>query len=197
MVNGLSMLILGLILALDMSQEPAPAKAKAKRVWTNEGEAPAAAGSGCLAEKTPFFSSVGWPNGPQTKFSVDERRALEYVATISFLGNLSCRSTLDRPCTLDELVKTVKGKGKIIGLARDPRSDTNYEYAVTISGKLADVSATPKRSGLGGFLSLGSGFRKGMHFNPKGPATEEDAEPRYQLEIKGLICDEEPRSPGK
>lgn len=150
--------------------------------------------SACPADPTPFRAERGSPEAAKrAKFSEDEQRALEFIAAISFLEDVSCANGMGRPCSLDELIKSVrktKGqKGEVIGLARDPRADSNYQYAVKISTGELEISATPQRSGLGGFLI--DFF--GIHFNPKGPATLADIEPSFSLEVKGILCDPQPK----
>ncbi len=175
---------------------------KAKRVWTNDnisgsGKAAAAgpSASGCVADPQAIGAATALKESPQTKLSADERRALEFVIAIGWLEGVDCKVALRRACSLDELVKTVRTpgqRGSIIGLTQDPRADSNYEYVVKVTGEQWEISATPKRSGLGGFLSEKGEIVPGMHFNPKGPASSTDPAPRYNMEVKGLTCNHRP-----
>ncbi len=146
--------------------------------------------SACSPDPKPFRAARGSADAARrTKFSEEEQRALVMVTAISYLQENACESGMGRPCTLDELIRSVRKtkaqKGDVIGLARDPRDDPDYKYSVFISVGPPDISAIPKREGLGGFLVDFAG----IHFNPKGPAMTEHLEPIFSLEIKDMLCD--------
>ncbi len=152
--------------------------------------------SKCPAD--PELFQIEWsPMGAaKITFSEDERRALEMVAAIRYLVGSQCPIGLGRPCSMNELLKSVRKTreeiGDLIGLARDPRTDSNYEYSIAITGADWVIAATPKRAGLGGFWSDGPS----IHFNPKGQASQKDVEPAFSLEVKSIFCDSETPMPG-
>jgi hypothetical protein len=75
-----------------------------------------------------------------------------------------------KPCSLDDLVKGVKGKSMTIGLNTNPAQDLNYRYRLEIIGKDCVITALPQHEGLGGFAYVGSpgGMHGNFYFNPDG-----------------------------
>jgi len=107
-----------------------------------------------------------------------ELKAAEQVAFLFVYGmqNLesNCVSTFfggpGRPCSLDELVKGVRGKSGTIGLNTDPAQDSNYKYRLEVIGQDCVITALPQRAGLGGFAYVGSpgGMHGNFYYNPNG-----------------------------
>jgi len=81
-------------------------------------------------------------------------------------------SGLGRLCSLDELIRGVKGKGgNLIGLSESPLRDTNYRYTLERIGDTCLFVASPRVKSLGGFAILGSpgGFSNPhFYYNPNG-----------------------------
>jgi hypothetical protein len=167
-----------------------PAQPAKKKVWTEEDLAslrgPINVGGGGAASKpespaatTPSAGSSqrqalrerGYFN--RKELQAEERRAQEYVVAISELENRDCKPNLKRYCSLDELVQGVEVEpGRIVGFraGMEPSSDPNYEYRIALRDASYEVSATPRRPGLGGLMH--DGYT--THYNPKGSATKED-----------------------
>jgi hypothetical protein len=120
-----------------------------------------------------------------------ERRTIEEVVAIYHLERAECAMWLNRACTLEELQRTIKdSKGRIIGLARDPRNIPDYRFELTVSGKQWELNATPRRDGLGGFQADDTG----VHYDPAGPASKADKLAAYDLNVNDVVCDTEPPS---
>jgi hypothetical protein len=112
------------------------------------------------------------PVGAQGSFRAEEEVALRVVCVIYLLETLTCQNTLQRYCPVDELVKGIGGNPNK-GIAKDPRSDPNYEYRVEIRPDDVLISAIPKRPGLTGFFSTKNSKTR---YNPAGPAGMNDKE---------------------
>lgn len=115
-----------------------------------------------------------WPNGKAMKFKRPEQIAAIFVFDIGDIEG-SCHRHANRYCTIAGLVKGVKTKyWGTLSLKRNPLKDPNYTYKLTIVKRSLNpihVAAIPRKPGLGGWLSVGSGDFPDMYFNPKGPAT--------------------------
>jgi hypothetical protein len=128
--------------------------------------APASTGRGS-AEAAP---RAGAPQGgAQRAFKPEEQAALQVMCGIGILQVLACQLELKRWCSLDELVKGVKGD-RSKGFETDPRSDPNYEYRVDVRGDDIRISARPRTAGLAGFVNVG----EGTHYNMGGAAGTAD-----------------------
>ena len=134
------------------SPPPGDAKKLAAPKSNSGGMAPAAPGTGNARA--------------QGSFQPDEEAALRMVCAIQLVERLTCQMELNRACSMDEMVKGVKGTG----LKRDPRSDPNYDYRVEVRGDDVAVSAVPRTAGLTGFLS-----DRSTYYNPGGAAGKGDA----------------------
>jgi hypothetical protein len=180
--------------ASDGSARPSAAPRQAKKVWTNDDIPSRAGDSGgsspasgaCAGATSPLHASQGFGQ----KYGPAEQQTLEEVVAIYHLERASCVTWLARACSLEELRQTVKdSKGRIIGMARDRRDNTEYQFNLTVSGK--QWEPTPRHVGLGGFQADDTGVR----VNPAGAATKNDKLATYDLNLKDILCDSEP--PGR
>jgi hypothetical protein len=113
-----------------------------------------------------------------TSGTVVELKPAEQVALLFVYGmeglESDCVDTFfggpGRPCSLDELLKGVRGKSRTIGLNTDPAQDLNYRYKLEIIGQDCVITALPQREGLGGFAYVGSPYRLhgNFYYNPTG-----------------------------
>lgn len=122
--------------------------------------APKSNGPGAVAQR-----SDGRPGRSQGSFRPEEEAALAMVCAISLTESLTCQLKLRRACSLDELVMGVEGQK----LARDPRSDPNYNYRLDTKGDDVVVHAVPASAGLTGFFSA-----RDIHYNVDGAAGKGD-----------------------
>jgi hypothetical protein len=111
---------------------------------------------------------------------LEEKVAFLFINAIEMLEH-DCWSHVKHPCTMQELVdrpKAVDG-WPMDKLTFDPtKTDPNYTYTLTTTGNVAEmadweVSAVPKRPGLGGFYGFGSSSSK-VYYNPRGAASSKD-----------------------
>ena len=144
----------------DDATKLAPPKGTTTRVTPAAAAAPRGRG-----DEQPAPRADGNQEGTQASFRPEEQTALRYLCAISLLERLTCQLELNRSCSLDELVKGIKGDAKK-GLARDPRADANYDYRIDVRGDDVLVSAVPRVPGLAGFAS----DRNGTRYNPAGAA---------------------------
>jgi len=111
-------------------------------------------------------------SGTAIQLKPAEQVAFLFVYGIQNLES-NCLSTLGDPgrlCSLDELVKGVRGKSGTIGLNTDPAQDSNYRYKVEIIGMACVITGLPQREGLGAFAYIGSpnGMHGDFYYNPDG-----------------------------
>jgi len=111
--------------------------------------------------------SAKYEDGTEVKLKPEEQVALLFLMDIAYMEETYCRS--DKPCSLGELIKGVKGRGIMppMRLSRDPNQDPNYRYTVTQPAEIL-IEAIPRRPGLGGFLFFG---RTNRYYNPNGAAS--------------------------
>ncbi len=126
--------------------------------------------TGAASEATAAAPSQGKGNRLKPK----EEEAYKIIFAILLMEGFECAPGLGRACTLDELIDGVTAKsGKKIGgtAERDIRKDPDYEYRLKVtSANELEVSAAPRRPGLGGLLSTGGN----TYYNPNGPASTRD-----------------------
>jgi hypothetical protein len=106
----------------------------------------------------------------QGSFLPEEEVALRVVCAVYLKETLTCQLRLQRYCSMDELVKGIGGDPKS-ALARDPRSDPNYDYRIEVRPDDVAISAVPRSGGLTGFFSTKN---SGTRYNPKGAAGKGD-----------------------
>ena len=112
-------------------------------------------------------------SGTAVQLKPAEQVAFLFVYGIQNLES-NCLSTFfggpGRLCSLDELVKGVRGKSGTIGLNTDPAQDSNYRYNVEIIGMACVITGLPQREGLGAFAYIGSpsGMHGDFYYNPDG-----------------------------
>jgi hypothetical protein len=141
---------------------------------------------GCLAFSQSPANAKPAPITTQAKVSVEdmdgkeiplkqeEKIAFMFIQAINSMED-DCHRHIGRFCPLDELIQGPKSPDWSIGKLRfDPAQDTNYTYAVAISGNKVEARANPRRKGLGGWFSEGTGFMPHTYYNPSGPATSSD-----------------------
>ncbi len=105
-----------------------------------------------------------------------EKVALLFMQSISFMEN-DCLFGVKRRCSLAELVAGVDSPNRPVGrLKYDPARDSNYKYAITVSGKMWTASAVPRHPGLGGFFVEGADISADTYYNPNGAATDSNIE---------------------
>jgi hypothetical protein len=107
----------------------------------------------------------------------EEQVALMVMEAIEMLED-DCELHAKHYCTMEELVarpKTTDG-WRMRKLKFDPnKTDPNYTYKLTLSGKNWQASATPKKAGLCGLLNIDHKGRE-LYYNAKGAATAKDQE---------------------
>lgn len=119
-------------------------------------------------QAAPATSSAPLSAAPAGKFRSEEEAALGAMCGMAIL-EFMCTLELKRYCTMEELVHGGPG-GKPKGFEKDPRSDPNYQYTVTVRGDEIAFAATPRRAGLAGFFNDGNG----PTWSPSGPASTSD-----------------------
>lgn len=131
-----------------------------------------------------------WEDGTDMKLKPQEAVALLFVSDIVDL-QISCHMDFHRYCSIQELVNGIKTK--VFGLkrlTRDPGQDVNYSYSFEATGKETyQISAVPRRPGLGGWLFVRGTSLAEYYFNPKGPATDKDKkirDPGFNTEGKSF-----------
>ncbi len=173
---------------------PAPAAPRpgtaGKKVWTEEElqglRGAINVGGGGAASKPQSPAATTPPTGSSRRqasrgsgfidpreLRAEEQRAHLYLHAIGDLENEYCEPDLKRFCSLAELEQGVEvNPGRTVGFraGMGPSSDPNYEYRLTLHDDSYEVSATPRRPGLGGLVY--DGFM--AHYNPNGSATKED-----------------------
>jgi hypothetical protein len=145
------------------SPPPEDAKKLAPPKGTGAPPTPAASTGRASGEAAP--RADGSQGKAQRGFKPEEQSALQVMCGIAVLQVLACQLELKRWCSLDELVKGVKGD-RSKGFQSDPRSDPNYEYRVDVRGDDIRISARPRTAGLAGFVNVG----EGTHYNMAGAA---------------------------
>jgi hypothetical protein len=111
---------------------------------------------------------------------LEEKVAFIFIKAIASLEG-ECGRHVNRPCTMQELVDRPKAAdGWNMGkLEFDPtKTDPNYTYTIITTGNVVElaeweVSAVPKKPGLGGFYTTGPMFSK-VYYNAKGAASSKD-----------------------
>ncbi len=150
-----------------------------KKVWTEEelrglrGSINVTGGETSAPTPSSEASSPGERAPAQGEYRPEEELALQYICAFDVLEAIYCNSHLKRFCTVDELAEGVETEpGKVEGFkkGKDPRLDPNYEYRVTIRGDTFEVSAIPRKPGLGGFFN----DAYGTYYNPKAEASNKD-----------------------
>lgn len=186
------------------AQAPKPSSGS-KKVWTEEELAglrgPINLGTGSSTESGAAPTMVAtaprgessWGRGLRERGYVqrrelkpEERLAHEYLVAISLLEDSECKPHLHRLCTLEELAAGIEVEpGRMAGFkpGKDPARDANFEYRLTIRDDAYEVSATPRRSGLGALFHDGGVG----HYNPDGPATKEDPSVTGPLSVYHLV----------
>jgi hypothetical protein len=107
-------------------------------------------------------------DGEPLRFLKEEKEAYEAMFGL-YLSSMICGADSRKLCSVGELVQTPSPVLDAKGI----RTLTNSpEYSFRISGTLeqAEIVATPKRPGIGGFFLDGDG----LHYNPQGPASKSD-----------------------
>ncbi len=118
--------------------------------------------------------SVEDADGKEIALKQDEKIAFMFIQAIASMED-DCHRHINRFCPLDELVRGPKSPDWPIGkLKFDPAQDGNYAYTVTITGNKWEARANPRKNGLGGWLSVGTGFMPHTYYNPAGPAAPSD-----------------------
>ena len=131
-----------------------------------------------------------WEDGTDMKLKPQEAVALLFVSDIVDL-QISCQMDFDKYCSIQELVNGIKTRVfGLKGLTRDPGQDVNYSYSFEATGKETyQLSAVPRRPGLGGWLFVRGSSSADYYFNPKGPATDKDKkirDPGFNTEGKSF-----------
>lgn len=141
--------------------------------------------------------SAQYEDGTEVKLKAEEQVALLFMLDIQDMeeGEVhsmlhvprgsGCSGELGRICSLDELVKGVKGKDRrVIGFSRNPDQDPNYSYTVKIlDDKYFQAAAVPRRTGLGGFF-YHSVFGA-LYYNPNGTAAKDDKALSPVIDVTG------------
>jgi hypothetical protein len=113
--------------------------------------------------------------GVEISLKQEEKIALMFVEAIASMED-DCDRHVNRRCPVAELVAGPKSPDwNIDGLKYDPVRDTNYKYAVTITGRGWTGNAVPQRAGLSGFFVDGSkGLIVDTYYKANEPATATD-----------------------
>lgn len=104
------------------------------------------------------------------KLSPQEEKAYLQVG-FTTAEERTCKAGLGRYADWEQLFAGCRAQGVTLATDRqdDPRRDPNYDYRLSVSANAFELSAAPRRSGLGGFFSDG----QKIYFNPQGAATRE------------------------
>jgi len=112
--------------------------------------------------------------GPNARLSAvllnEEQDAEAMVSGLAFYEDF-CKEEKGKYFPLEEVVRGCDIPSLADGF--DPQhilNNPDYTYKLTLTDSSFEVTATPKRSGIGGFFGDG----KHIYFNPKGPATRSD-----------------------
>lgn len=120
------------------------------------------------------FAPLARPAEGQAKnlrFAPEEQAALFNMLFVCAEETV-CKAGLGTYVSWEKLFEGCASQGGSMQIERkdDPRKDPNFDYTIEISGDRLEVSAAPRRAGLGGFLCDG----RDIHYNPKGRASVTD-----------------------
>lgn len=119
------------------------------------------------------LAPVGQPSAEErdfaelaAKWTPEEQRAHESVFHTLFFEEM-CKGMVGKFVAFEQMVRDCK-----MGFSEqdDPRRDPNYDFHLTLRGAGLELSAIPRRAGLGGFFSDG---RK-VYYNAQGPASNKN-----------------------
>ncbi len=137
--------------------------------------APSKPGTGPFATLAKI--AVEDENGP-VKLKREEQIAIMFLSAIQSLEG-SCQREARHACTLDQLMTGPVGEdgSHIDRLKFDPKTDPNYTYTISTSGREWEAHANAKRAGLIGFCFLAdSSGSTSASYNPSGSAKATDKE---------------------
>ena len=131
------------------------------------------------APSGPFATSakvaVADSNGP-INLKREEQIALMFLTAMQQIEG-ECQRTLNRACTLDQIVSgAVPENGARLGrLKFNPQTDPNYAYTLAASGMAWEAHANARKPGLGGFYFVSRYFPNiEVAYNPSGSASAID-----------------------
>ena len=165
------------------SSAPAGTAGHSKKVYTEDdlqrGGQTNAGGGGSSSEGSAAPGNDMPAEGAQTqagdaikdlKLSPDEEKAYLQLGFIA-IDELLCKEGLGRYADWEQLFTGCRAHGVTGAIDRrdDPRRDPDYDYGLSVSDDAFELSAAPRRSGLGGFFT----DRHKIYFDSQGAATRE------------------------